>query len=344
MERLTRILAALTRWGLGLCALVLVLMALYVSLGRELAPLVAEYRTDIEDKATAALGMPLQIGELEGNWSGFAPILLAHDVMVGDGANALRLDRVRVVPDLWASLLAREVRIAHLELNGLKISVKEAQDGTWALEGLPVQNDQPLDPEQLFKRSQMIQQLSVLDSQVTVQPLDQAPMTFTYVGLNLKTGSSRQRLDARLTLPDGQPVAMSLRTRIRPSQLPNSSVEGYVSLPQSDWSKWLPERVTQQWNFSEIKAGGELWVNWNDGALQSAAIRLNAPQVTGAYAERKPIKISNLALNGYYQRDDEGAIVTLDSLAMNFGETRWESHVQLKQTVATDKTDELWHL
>lgn len=96
MERLTRILAALTRWGLGLCALVLVLMALYVSLGRELTPLVAEYRADIEDKASAALGMPLQIGELEGNWSGFAPILLAHDVMVGDGANALRLDRVRV--------------------------------------------------------------------------------------------------------------------------------------------------------------------------------------------------------------------------------------------------------
>jgi uncharacterized protein YhdP len=74
------------------------------------------------------------------------------------------------VPDLWASLLAREVRIAHLELNGLKISLKEGKDGEWALEGLPVQNDQPLDPEQLLKRLQMVQQLSVLDSQVTVQP------------------------------------------------------------------------------------------------------------------------------------------------------------------------------
>jgi uncharacterized protein YhdP len=155
MERLTRILAALTRWGLGLCALVLVLMALYVSLGRELTPLVAEYRADIEDKASAALGMPLQIGELEGNWSGFAPILLAHDVMVGDGANALRLDRVRVVPDMWGSVLAREVRLAHIELNGLKISLKEAEDGTWALEGLPVQKDQPFDAAQLFQRSQI---------------------------------------------------------------------------------------------------------------------------------------------------------------------------------------------
>ncbi|MVV52390.1 TIGR02099 family protein [Pseudomonas sp. PB120] len=344
MDRLTRILAALTRWGLGLCALALVLMALYVSLGRELAPLVAEYRNEVETKASAALGMPLQIGELEGKWSGFAPILLAHDVTVGSGTNALRLDQVRAVPDLWASLLAREVRIAHLELNGLKISLKEGEDGQWSLEGLPVQQDQPLDPEQMLNRMQMVQQLSVLDSQITLQPLGQSPLTLTYVGLNLKTGASRQRLDARLTLPDGQPVAMSLRTRIRASQWKDGEADAYLSLPQSDWSKWLPERLTRQWNFSEIKAGGELWINWNKGALQSAAIRLNAPQLKGAYAERKPIQINNLALNGYFQRSSEGVLVTLDSLAMNLGDTRWESHLQLKQSMATDKAEELWHL
>lgn len=344
MERLTRILAALTRWGLGLCALVLVLMALYVSLGRELTPLVAEYRAEVESKAAAALGMPMHIGELEGNWRGFAPILLAHDVMVGEGANALRLDQVRAVPDLWASLLAREVRIAHLELSGLKISLKEGEDGKWALEGLPVQQDQPLDPEQLLNRMQMVQRLSVLDSQVTLQPLDHPPLTLTYVGVSLKTGASRQRLDARLTLPDGQPMAMSLRTRIRASQWKDGEADGYLSLPQSDWSKWLPERVTQQWNFSEIKAGGELWFNWNKGALQSGAVRLNAPQLKGAYAERTPIQINNLALNGYFQRNAQGVVATFDSLAMSLGEMRWESHLQLTQTAATDKAEELWHL
>jgi uncharacterized protein (TIGR02099 family) len=344
MERLTRILAALTRWGLGLCALALVLMALYVSLGRELAPLVAEYRGEVQARASDALGMPLQIGELEGNWSGFAPILSAHDVTVGEGANALHLDKVRAVPDLWASLLAREVRIAHLELNGLKISLKQGNDGQWALEGLPVKNDQPLDPEQLLNGLQMVQQLSVLDSQITLQPWGESPLSLTYVGLNLKTGAYRQRLDVRLTLPDGQPVAMSLRTRIQASQWKEGEADIYLSLPQSDWSKWLPESVSQQWNFSAIKAGGELWATWGQGALQSAAIRLNAPQIKGAYAERKPVQINNLALNGYFQRSNEGMLVTLDSLAMNLGETRWESRLQLKQIAATDKAQEAWHL
>ena len=344
MERLIRILGTLTRWGLGLCALLLVLVALYVNLGRELFPLVAEYRSEVETKAREALGMPLQIGSLEGRWSGMSPVLLAHDVTVGEGVNALHLDQVRVVPNVWDSLLSRAVRVQHLELNGLKISLKEGADGQWSLEGLPVQQDKPLDPEQLLNQMQMVSQLSVLDSQITLQPLDHPPLTLTYVGLSLKTGSSRQRLDARLTLPDGQPLAMSLRSRIRASQWQDAEVDAYLSLPQSDWARWLPARITQQWQFSQIRAGGELWASWGKGVLQSAAIRLNAPQFKGAYAERKPVQINNLALNGYFQRSAEGFKLSLDSLALNLGETRWETRLQLQQTATTEKTQELWHL
>ncbi|ROM98721.1 YhdP family protein [Pseudomonas brassicacearum] len=344
MDRLIRILTTLTRWGLGLCALLLVLAALYSSLGRELIPLVAEYRADVEAKAREVLGMPLHIGRLEGRWSGMAPILLAHDVVVGDGANALHLDQVRVVPNVWASLLARTVRIEHLELNGLKVSLKEDPKGQWALEGLPVQQNQPLDPEQLLNRMQMVAQLSVLNSQITLLPIDHVPLTLTYVGLNLKTGISQQRLDARLTLPDGQPLAMSLSSRTQASQWKEAEIDAYLSLPQSDWSKWLPESLTGKWNFSEIKAGGELWINWSKGALQRAAIRLNAPQLNGAYAERKPIQISNLALNGYFQRNTEGFQVSFDSLAMTLEGIRWETRVQLQQTATTETTPELWHL
>lgn len=344
MERLIRILGTLTRWGLGLCALLLVLVALYVNLGRELFPLVAEYRTEVETKAREALGMPLQIGTLEGRWSGMSPVLLAHDVTIGEGVNALHLDQVRVVPSVWDSLLSRAVRIQHLELNGLKISLKEGADGQWSLEGLPVQQDKPLDPEQLLNQMQMLAQLSVLDSQITLQPLDQPPLTLTYVGMNLQTGSSRQRLDVRLTLPDGQPLAMSLRSRIRASQWQDAEVDAYLSLPQSDWARWLPARITQQWRFSQIKAGGELWATWGKGTLQSAAIRLNAPQFKGAYGERKPVQINNLALNGYFQRSAEGFKLSLDSLALNLGETRWETRLQLQQTSSTEKAQELWHL
>lgn len=319
MERLIRFFAALTRWGLGLCALLLVLAAVYVSLGRQLTPLVAEYRAEVEAKAEAALGMPMHIGSLEGRWSGFAPVLRAHDVMVGEGSSALRLDQVEVVPDIWASLTAREVRIAHLQLSGLQLSVKEDKDGHWALQGLPVQDDQPLDPQQVLTRMQQVKRVSLLDSQVTLQPFDQPPSTLTYVGLSLHTGMTRQRLDARLTLPDGQPLALSLRSRIRASQWKDAEIQAYASLPQSDWAKWIPARLTGQWKLTQFKAGGELWLNWGNGAVQSAAVRLNSPQAKGSYAERKPVHIENLALTAYLQRSDTGLNVLVDSLAMSLG-------------------------
>ncbi|MGE7959715.1 YhdP family protein [Pseudomonas sp. NPDC089530] len=344
MERLMGFLAALTRWGLGLCALLLVLTALYVSLGRELTPLVAEYRAEVQAKAQEALGMPVQIGRLEGSWSGFSPILLAHDVTVGEGANALRLDQVRVAPDVPGSALARQLRVEHLEFSGLNLSLKEGADGRWALEGLPVQDNQPFDPEQLLNRLQMVSELSLLDSQVTLQPLDHAAIALTYVGLNLRTGPSRQRLDARLTLPDGQPLAFSLRTRLQASAWREGQADAYLSLPQSDWAKWLPARLTQQWSFSELKAGGEFWLSWGDGLLRSLVVRLNAPQIHGAYDERKPITVKNLGLNAYFQRNEEGFSVLFDSLAMNLGETRWESRLQLRQTGAVNSVEELWHL
>ena len=344
MERLIRFFAALTRWGLGLCALLLVLAAVYVSLGRELTPLVAEYRAEVEAKAQAALGVPLHIGSLEGRWSGFAPVLLAHDVMVGEGSSALRLDQVEVVPAIWDSLMAREVRLAHLQVSSLQLSAKEDKDGHWALQGMPVQDQQPLDPEQLLKRMQMVKRVSLLDSQFTLQPFDQAPVTLTYVGLSLHTGITRQRLDARLTLPDGQPMALSLRSRIRASQWKDAEVQAYLSLPQSDWAKWIPAKLTQQWTLTQFKAGGEFWLNWGKGTVQSAVVRLNSPQVKGRYAERKPVLIENLALTAYLQRSDTGLKVLFDSLAMNLGETRWESRLQLQQTLATDKDQEVWKL
>ena len=344
MERLTRFFAALTRWGLGACALVLVLMALYVSIGRELTPLIAEYRIEVQNKARDALGMPLTIGSLEGSWSGMAPVLKAHDVMVGEGNSALRLDEVRVVPDVWASLLSRDIRIGAMQLNGLQLSLRQDESGHWSLEGLPVQDDQPLDPEQLLTQLQHVARLSVLDSQVTLEPYKQAPLTLTYVGLTLDVGASDQRLDARLTLPDGQPVALSVSTQVQASQWRDGAAQAYVSLPQSDWAKWLPATLIAPWKVSELKAGGEFWFNWSQGSVQSAVARLNAPKFTGAYAGRKAETIDNLALHAWAERGKQGFNVVLDSLAMNLGKTRWETRMQLQQFAATDKEQERWHL
>lgn len=344
MERLPRVFSLLTRWGLSLCALFVVMAALYVSVGRELTPLIANYRVEVQSKAQAAIGMPLAIGSLEGSWRGFSPVFVAHDVMVGEGASALRLDEVRAEPDLWASLLAWDVRLAHVQVGGLQLIVNEDKDGHWALQGLPVEDEKPLDPEQILNQMQRVSRVSLLNSQVTLQPYLRAPLTLTYVNLSLATGSTHQRLDARLTLPDGQPLALNVRSRIQASAWKEAQADIYLSLPQSEWAQWLPRSLTGQLKLSTLKAGGEFWLSWGKGTVQSAVARLNAPTLKAAYAGRKASKIDNLALSAWLKRTDSGLEINLSSLAMDLNGKRWESRIQLDQAVATSDQEERWHV
>lgn len=344
MGRLTRVLVALTRWGLGICALLAILVALYVSLGRALIPLVAEYRADVQSKAEQALGMPVHVGALEGRWSGLAPVLRVRDLQLGEGAKALRLDEVMVVPDVWASLLAREVRLSRIQLGGLQLIVRENGQGAWNLEGLPQQDDTPLNPAELLQRLRQLGRVDVFDSQVTLHPWQRDPLTLTYVSAGLQAGPSRQALDLRATLPDGQPLAMNLRSRVSAEAWRDGQVEAYLSLPQSDWSQWLPPSLLGQWHADALRAGGEFWVDWGKGQLQKAVVRLNAPELKGAYSGRKAAMLSNLAMGAWFQRRDQGFDVVVDSLAMDLGKSRWETHLQVQQRPGEQSADESWQV
>ncbi|MEX6502399.1 YhdP family protein [Pseudomonas zhanjiangensis] len=346
MAGLVRGFATLLRWALLCGALGLVLTAFYVSLGRSLLPLVAEYRLDAEDKASAALGLPFRMGRLEGSWQGFAPLLIAHDVQLGEGASALRLDRVRVVPDLLASLSARQLRLASLELEGLQFSLVQDPQGGWSVEGLtPRSTSAAVDVGHLLARLLAIGNLSLRNSQVTLEPRDRPVQTLTYVNLNLRNGVLSQRLDGRLLLPDGQPLALQLRARLDPVRWREAQAQLYLSLPQSDWARWLPPSLMRDWRLQRLQGGGEVWLTWADGAVQRAVTRLHAPQVSAGYAGREAVQVENLTLSAYYQRSEQGFELLLDDLALSLGQTRWgEVRVALRQQRDSSEAEERWLL
>ncbi|MCY1303452.1 hypothetical protein D9M70_531610 [compost metagenome] len=136
-------------------------------------------------------------------------------MLLGEGEGALRLTQIRVVPDVLGSLLARQPRIDRLELDGVQLSLRQDEAGKWHLQGFAASPDKPLPgPRQVRDMLQRIGQVSVLDSQLTLEAHGQAPTRFSQLSLGLRASGSRQRLDGRLSLPDGQPLALRLRTRL----------------------------------------------------------------------------------------------------------------------------------
>src|SRR5690606_37375399 len=298
MNRVVVFLNTLLRRGLWLGALGLVLAALYVSLGRQLVPLVAEYRLEVQDKARAVLSMPVTLGRLEGRWEGFSPRLVAHDVLIGSGNSAVRLNSLAVVPDVAGSLWARDLRLAVLELKGVQLNLTQAADGRWQVDGMPETDTDarpPADLQNVFTELRKVRRLALFDSQLTVEAHGEMPFTLSYANLDLLVKGKKLRLDGRLVLPDGQPLAMQIKAQIQPQQWRDSEAELYLNLPQSDWAAWVPRRLTADWQLQHLLAGGELWASWRDQGLSRAVARLNAAELQGSYAGRKPVLLDDLA-------------------------------------------------
>lgn len=302
-------------------ALGLVLAALYVSLGRALVPLVAEYRGELETRASAALGQRLRIGALEGRWRGFAPQLELRDVRLENDGETLQLDRLRVVPDVLASLRSASLRIASLEVHGLQLAVQEEADGSWRVKGVR-RSSAPLDPAQIFALLQTPRQLALLDSRLSVQPRDGELLGFNYVGLSLDNRGAGQRLDGRLLLPDGQPLSWQLRAELRPEAWREARGQLYLSLPQSDWAAWLAQRLPDAWQLRQLQAGGEVWLDWAPDGVQRAAARLHAPQLVLGHASKAPVSLSDLLLTGYFEREADGWRLLVEDVAGNYGAVR----------------------
>lgn len=308
----------------ALLATLLVLLALYVSLGRELAPELARYHLEIEQAASQALGKPVRVGKIQGAWQGLAPLLVLEDISLGDQASALHLAQLKVVPALWRSIWSGRPQLAAIEISGLALELREQADGRWQVQGMESPaHGASADWPQLFTALLAVPQINLVDSRLLLEPLKQKPLSFTYLNASLALSPSEQRLDLRLVLPDGQPLAAQLTTAVDLNQPLNSPAKLYLSAPSSDWAQWLPDQLLTQWHLAEFKAGGELWLNWQNAKPQQAALRLNIAKLRGGLTQVPEQTIEDLSLLAQFELGEQGYRFILNDLALNLDNQRF---------------------
>lgn len=339
MSRLLALVLLFLRRSLWLAAICLMVLALYVSLGRQLVPMVAEYRLEVQDKAREVLGMPVALGALEGRWEGFAPRIVVRDVMIGEESSAVRLDRLSLVPDVLSSLLTRQLRLTTVELGGVHLGLVQSAEGQWHVAALPERaDDEPADMQKLFTQLQTIRELRLLDSQLTLEPHAEAPLTVTYANLQMRTSQTRLRLDGRVLLPDGKPLSLHADADVPSADWLASDAEFYLSLPQSDWAAWVPQRLLEEWDLQQLVAGGELWLNWSERRIDRAVVRLNAPAVQFGQRDRDQVRIDDLSVTAYLDHAKDGYRLQLSGLGFTFGQERWQdTTVVVEQYAAEDR-------
>ncbi len=338
MTRLLQWLLRALRVGLTVAAVLVVLLALYVNLGREFIPLVAEYRDDLDSLLSEQLQTPVSIGAVSGHWEGFAPVVRLNDVSFGEGEERLSFKRLRIMPAVWDSLLARKLVLAQIGISSLDLALHEDAEGKWQLTGITLPKaKEPLDPQQQLARLQQLQSLQIFDSRLRVQLYGEKPLQFEHVSLGLKLSLRRQQLQGRLSLPDGQPLSFSINTELADLNWQSLKANAYVQLPKADWAQWVPQRYLADWQLREASLGGEMWLDWQAGLPQNVALRLQGDSFSLAAPGKAARRIDDVQLALDFARQGLGWQAQVSPLSFTLGDETWQGGAL---TVSGDRFDQ----
>jgi len=118
-------------------ALALVLVAVYVSLGRLMLPRLHQYQAPLENYLSEQLGGAVQVDALQGAWQGWQPVITLDRLTVQHPQFKQTLDLGRLVMRLHPlqSLWQGRPVFSSLTLDGLEVSLRRGMDGNWRLPG-----------------------------------------------------------------------------------------------------------------------------------------------------------------------------------------------------------------
>ncbi len=124
LNRLTRLAIIATTITAMLCAIIIIVLRYW------LLPNIEQFHDKITASLSAAIGNPVKIGKIEGNWLGMSPRLDFTDVRIMDnqGQPALTLPHINASVS-WLSVPAAELRLASLEIDRPALLVRRDTQG-----------------------------------------------------------------------------------------------------------------------------------------------------------------------------------------------------------------------
>ncbi|MFO7704679.1 MAG: hypothetical protein R6V43_06030, partial [Halopseudomonas sp.] len=265
----------------------LLLVAAYVSLGRQFVPAIADYQVELLDWVQEKTGRAILLDQLEGEMQGAQPVLKLRGLQVhADGNPAspvlFALEDVIARVDIWSSLWQRRLVMDALQIEGLALELVEDSQGRWRLYGLGDREASETGLDDALEVLLEQRRITLLDTQIQISPFEQPEWLFRDGDLTLLNGADGHRLDAQVQLPDGQQVRLQASAAALGSNWKELSLDFFLELPAINWARYLPAPLLKSARLQELVAGGRFWGDWREQQLQALQGQLIAPVVVPA--------------------------------------------------------------
>jgi len=285
--RLQRWLSGLVRlwlWGLLVAGLVLALA--WASLHFWIVPRIDEFRPALERLARQSLGVPVRIGTLSAQSTGWVPSLELRDIELLDPQErpALTLPRVLVALSLRSAML---LRLDQLVLDHPEVDVLQTADGQWQVAGMrwgSLPEGDSAVADWLFSQREVIVRGGVLRwhvSPLAPQRSDTvAPLRLQDVDLVIRNSSRKHhlRLDATPPAAWGERFVIQGQFRrkllsVHAGRQADWSGQAYAFFPHADLGE-LRSSIPPRWasDLGPVQGQGalRLWADLDNGQWRGA--------------------------------------------------------------------------
>lgn len=335
---------------------IVVLVAVYVVVAREVMVLVADARPQLEALLSDRLQRPVTIAALEGRMDGLSPVIEMRGLQVeplDQGVPPLRLARSEVMLDVLPTLIHRQLRLRQLLVEGLRLGLVRQEDGRVALQGLEAltTSGQRSDPRPLLQLLYRQKRLVVNELDLTLEWPGVPALRFPDVEMAMMSSGESHLFSLRGAVPD-QPLEVDVRLHMDQDafQLSDVTGDGYARVQGAALAPWLNLALTNK-PLQIERVGGEVeaWASVRAGQLSDARVRLGVAALD-LQSERlsDPVRLDRADLlvgarrlpGGYRLRlvsgelQDGYGITTLPEVAVNWqdpvedGSRAWEMQVR----------------
>lgn len=314
-------------WWLVLTALVL--LALYVGLGRQLVGQVDRYRETLATQLTEQLGQPVRIGALRGSWEGLDPVIRVDNLRFMDANDptdrALTLRRLRVRPDVVGSLLAGQLVFRDLSADGLDLTIRQSSGGNLGVDGVRLVRPETLPIREIIRTEPRIKRWISRAGQwlsnpsIRINQVDlglavpgQPDQTFFIPRLVLGFQKGTFRAGGRVMKP--RSTTQLLRFHLEGDNFFQGAFDGRLFVDVNSGRLLDPLMQEYSWNGLEV-AGfdlrGEGWLHYAGGELQRVNARLEMPwlQLRRDGEDRPPIESVSARVGWVPDADVPGRLV-----------------------------------
>lgn len=283
-----KILRTLRQQALIMAMVAIVMLAAYVSLGRQFMPVVSQYVEYFEEQLSLIAGVPVSIDGLTGSFAGFNPILqieglnllvAGSDQVSGsdpDLDGALFFSTATIILDVPQSIWRRQWVLADFTIDDLEVNVEQTSEGVWQLKGMSMESSESTELATVYDALLRISRLDLAAVNINIETQQGARYQFRNGSASIRNQDSTHYIHARV-YPAQSRAEISMSLEVVGTVFDEMTGQLYVDVPVGNYSELLAGSYSEQFELLEVLGGAELWLSLDQGKPQTLVVQ---PQVS----------------------------------------------------------------